>query len=178
MQMSTYALLSQHGHLRQMSDREVHIGIVNQTLLNLTKNNQAKIEAAFSQVLGRRIKVAFEIAPLPHKTTPAPKAKEPPHSAVVIPSQPREELPPPPIEPTPTPPPPPLTTDPILCVNLPKNWHDSLTGWLFAYPMREKVQTPQLLKRLKRMSLSFKGCRGLGLIEGLSNAKMQLNFWL
>ncbi|WNC86643.1 DNA polymerase III subunit gamma/tau [Thermosynechococcus sp. QKsg1] len=112
MQMSTYALLSQHGHLRQMSDREVHIGIVNQTLLNLTKNNQAKIEAAFSQVLGRRIKVAFEIAPLPHKTTPAPKAKEPPHSAVVIPSQPREELPPPPIEPTPTPPPPPLTTDP------------------------------------------------------------------
>ncbi|WNC22210.1 DNA polymerase III subunit gamma/tau [Thermosynechococcus sp. PP22] len=112
MQMSTYALLSQHGHLRQMSDREVHIGIVNQTLLNLTKNNQAKIEAAFSQVLGRRIKVAFEIAPLPHKTTPAPKAKEPPHSAVVVPFQPREEPPPPPIEPTSTPPPPPLTTAP------------------------------------------------------------------
>ncbi|MDR5640243.1 MULTISPECIES: DNA polymerase III subunit gamma/tau [unclassified Thermosynechococcus] len=112
MQMSTYALLSQHGHLRQMSDREVHIGIVNQTLLNLTKNNQAKIEAAFAQVLGRRIKVAFEIAPLPHKTTPAPKAKEPPHSAVVVPFQPREEPPPPPIEPTSTPPPPPLTTAP------------------------------------------------------------------
>ncbi|YCO47914.1 DNA polymerase III subunit gamma/tau [Thermosynechococcus sp. FA-CM-4201] len=112
MQMSTYALLSQHGHLQQISDREVHIGIVNQTLLNLTKNNQAKIEAAFSQVLGRRIKVAFEIAPLPHKTTPAPKAKEPPQSAVVVPFRPREEPPPPPVEPTPAPPPPPLTTAP------------------------------------------------------------------
>ncbi len=110
MQMSTYALLSQHGHLRQIGDREVHIGIVNQTLLNLTKNNQAKIEAAFSQVLGRRIKVAFEIAPLPHKATPTPKAKEPPQSSVVVPFRPREE--PPPIEPTPTPPPPPPTTAP------------------------------------------------------------------
>lgn len=112
MQMSTYALLSQHGHLRQIGDREVHIGIVNQTLLNLTKNNQAKIEAAFSQVLGRRIKVAFEIAPLPHKATPAPKAKEPPQSSVVVPFRPREEPPPPPVEPTPTPPPPPPTTAP------------------------------------------------------------------
>ncbi|AHB87557.1 DNA-directed DNA polymerase III gamma and tau subunits DnaX [Thermosynechococcus sp. NK55a] len=114
MQMSTYALLAQHGHLRHLDDREVQIGIVNQTLLNLTKNNQAKIEAAFSQVLGRRTKVVLEVAPLPHKTTPAPKAKEPPQSSVVIPLQPRE-APPPPEEPTPIPPPPPLTTaaDPV-----------------------------------------------------------------
>ncbi|HIK36320.1 MAG TPA: DNA polymerase III subunit gamma/tau [Thermosynechococcus sp. M98_K2018_005] len=112
MQMSTYALLSQHGHLRQISDREVHIGIVNQTLLNLTKNNQAKIEAAFSQVLGRRIKVTFEIAPLPHKTAPALKTKGPPQSAVVVPFRPREESPLPSVEPTPAPPSPPLTTAP------------------------------------------------------------------
>lgn len=109
MQMSTYALLSQHGHLRQVSERnaygvrEVHIGIVNQTLLNLTKNNQAKIEAAFSQVLGCRIKVVLEIAPLPHKTNPASKAEEPPQSAVVVPFPPREEPPPPPLTTTPDP---------------------------------------------------------------------------
>ncbi|MFN4280601.1 DNA polymerase III subunit gamma/tau [Thermosynechococcus sp.] len=95
-QMSTYALLSQHGHLRRVSDREVHIGIVNQTLLNLTKNNQAKIEAAFSQVLGRRIKVVWEIAPPPSKTPPAPKAKEPPQAAVLPPLRPQEEPAPPP----------------------------------------------------------------------------------
>ncbi|WP_298976036.1 DNA polymerase III subunit gamma/tau [uncultured Thermosynechococcus sp.] len=96
MQMSTYALLSQHGHLRRVSDREVHIGIVNQPLLNMTKNNQAKIEAAFSQVLGRRIRVVLEIAPPPHKTNPASKAKEPPQPTAVPP-------PPPPV-PTPAPP--------------------------------------------------------------------------
>lgn len=86
MKMSTYALLSQHGHLRQISDREVHIGIVNQTLLNLTIRSQDKIEAAFSQVLGRPINVAFEIAPLPRKVKPVPKTKGSPQSAVVSPS--------------------------------------------------------------------------------------------
>ncbi|MFN3679451.1 DNA polymerase III subunit gamma/tau [Thermosynechococcus sp.] len=111
MQMSTYALLSQHGHLRQMSDREVHIGIVNQTLLNLTKNNQAKIEAAFSKVLGRPIKVLFEIAPPPHKAPPAPQTKEPPSSGLVS-FRPQEEPPPPPTESPPVPPPPPPTPAP------------------------------------------------------------------
>lgn len=109
MQMSTYALLSQHGHLRQVSERnahgvrEVHIGIINQTLLNLTKNNQAKIEAAFSQVLGCRIKVVLEIAPPPPKTNPASKAEEPPQSSVVVPLPPREEPPPPPLTANPDP---------------------------------------------------------------------------
>ena len=70
MQMSTYALLLQHGCLRRVSDREVHIGIVNQPLLNMAKNSQAKIEAAFSQVLGRSIRVVLEISPPPHKTMP------------------------------------------------------------------------------------------------------------
>ncbi|BAY52257.1 DNA polymerase III gamma and tau subunits [Thermostichus vulcanus NIES-2134] len=112
MQMSTYALLSQHAHLRHLGDREVRIGIVNQTLLNLTKNNHAKIEAAFSQVLGRPTKVALEVAPLPAKTTPTPKAKEPPQSSVVIPLPPREAPPTPPGEPVPVPSPPAATTAP------------------------------------------------------------------
>ena len=72
-QMSTYAMLFQWGFLQQVSEHEVHISLVNETILKMVKNNQAKIEDTFSQVLGRRIRVVLDVLELDepsHKTMP------------------------------------------------------------------------------------------------------------
>lgn len=66
---STRALLSQHGHLRCVTETEVRIGIMSQPLLNMTQNNHAKIEAAFRQVLNRPVKVILEVAAPPTAAT-------------------------------------------------------------------------------------------------------------
>ncbi|XFA72311.1 DNA polymerase III subunit gamma/tau [Thermosynechococcaceae cyanobacterium Okahandja] len=77
--ISTRALLSQHGHLRRVTESEVRIGIVSQPLLNMTQNNQPKIEAAFRQVLDRPVKVLLEVAAPPTAPT-APVSVPPPEA--------------------------------------------------------------------------------------------------
>jgi len=76
--VSTRALLSQHGHLRRVTEKEVRIGIVSQPLLNMTQTNHAKIEAAFRQVLHQPVKVILEVAAPP--TTTAVSEVPPPQS--------------------------------------------------------------------------------------------------
>ena len=90
-QPSTYAPISQYGRLRRVSDREVHIGLIDKTILNIVKNNQAKIEDAFSQVLGRSIRVFLEISPQqPTNPSVSPSsglnAEKPPQPTVLPPS--------------------------------------------------------------------------------------------
>ncbi|WP_448525300.1 DNA polymerase III subunit gamma/tau [Parathermosynechococcus lividus] len=94
--VSTRALLSQHGHLRRVTEKEVRIGIVSQPLLNMTQTNHAKIEAAFRQVLHQPVKVILEVAAPP--TTAAVSEVPPPQSARL------ESSPPSALQPTVSPP--------------------------------------------------------------------------